>query len=384
MIGTEKNERRDWTMLIFIIPIGIILIIFVGQLAVRLVPFWRVEADMNSNLEPDTSSARPFALLEPILPQILTPMAWAESYLTPGAAVNFPPFLTFEPTSTNLSPTSQPPTDITKTPTPVITGTPPSPTSTIITKTVVPTDSTSTTVTPTTPSPSPTTPSPSPTTPSPSPTTPSPSPTTPSPSPTAPSQTPTGTPIILPTDIFTEVAPPSEISTLTPDGNAGTGIVDGTYVIIDFSGSPIIVLATPDGFYDLIFYEIEDPSNPGYIQFDNIIIGITNDITLGYYEVFQWGNNIPDTNTNVDVNELPPDASCASGQECDNYDINTNDLYPNPGTGIMIDVDTAPGAPPPNSYNFAVIIAPTTGTSGDNAQVDAIVVTEVPIPTPTP
>jgi len=378
MIGTEKNERRDWTLLIFIIPIGIILIILVGQLAVRLVPFWRMNTDMTSNLEPDASSARPFALLEPILPQILTPMAWVESYLTPGAEISFPPFLTFEPTFTP-SPTSPTPTDLTNTPTTVVTGTP-SPTSTAVTGTAVPTD-------PTddggggTPSPTSTTASPSPTTPSPTATTPSPSPTTPS-----PTATPTGTPITIPTDVYTEVAPPTQISTVAPDGDVGPGIVDGTYVIINFSGSPIIVLATPDDFYDLVFYEVEDPSNPGYIQFDHIIIGITNDINLGYYEVFHWGDTTPDTNSNANINELPPDPPCASGQECDNYDISVNDLYPTPGTGILIDVDTAPGAPPPNSYNFVVIIAPTTGASGDNAQVDAIVVTEVPteVPTPTP
>ncbi len=127
MIGTEKNERRDWTLLIFIIPLGIILIILVGQLAVRLVPSWRVNTDMNSNLEPDASSARPFALLEPILPQILTPMAWVESYLTPGAEISFPPFLTFEPSAT---PTSIPNT-------PISTIDTPSPTST--TSSLVPT-----------------------------------------------------------------------------------------------------------------------------------------------------------------------------------------------------------------------------------------------------
>ena len=81
---TQKRERRDWALLIFIIPIGILLIIMVGQIGARLLPFWSVNARMRSNMEPGEGSARPFALLEPILPQILTPMAWAETYLTPA------------------------------------------------------------------------------------------------------------------------------------------------------------------------------------------------------------------------------------------------------------------------------------------------------------
>ncbi|HND48523.1 MAG TPA: hypothetical protein PLL95_08170, partial [Anaerolineales bacterium] len=122
MIGTDNNNaRRDWTLLIFIIPLGIILIIFVGQLAVRLIPFWKLDADMNSNLQPDSSSARPLALLEPILPEILTPMAWAENYLTPGAAVNFPPFLTFEPSSTPVIVTATTVAPIVTTTTPTLT-----------------------------------------------------------------------------------------------------------------------------------------------------------------------------------------------------------------------------------------------------------------------
>lgn len=178
------------------------------------------------------------------------------------------------------------------------------------------------------------------------------------------------------------MSPPGAIGTTAPDNNIG-GIADGTYIVIDFSGSPIIVLATPDNFYDLVFYESQLASN---IQLDHIIIGISNNVLLGYYEVFNWGNNAPDTNTNANVDTLPADPACTTpGTECDNYAIPTNNLYPNPGTGILIDVDTAPAAPPPDSYDFIVIISPIiTPSSGNGAQVDAIVVTEVPLPTPTP
>lgn len=375
MIGTEKNERRDWTLLIFIIPLGIILIILVGQLAVRLVPSWRVNTDMNSNLEPDASSARPFALLEPILPQILTPMAWVESYLTPGAEISFPPFLTFQPTLTP-SPTSPTPIDITDTPTAVVTETV-SPTA--VTGTTAPTDRpdngggtpppTSTTVSPTVPSPSPTTPSPSP-----SPTTPSPSP---SPSPTA---TSTGSPSAMASG-YTSVTPHPEIgSTPGPPDNsygseAGLGkIIEKTYVVINFS---VVVENTPDANYDLVLYEY---NNFGWVYLDWMIIGISKDPDgLTYYEVFNWYDGSPDTNTNVgDV----------AGSEIDEQQTNLNQFYDpdNPAgstenqTGILIDVDTAVSKPPADVYDYIVVISP---DGGGSMEVDSIDVTEVPI-SPTP
>ena len=135
------------------------------------------------------------------------------------------------------------------------------------------------------------------------------------------------------------------------------------------------VSSTPDGYYDLIYYE---SALGATIQLDQIIIGIANDI-LGsnyYYEIFNWGNNVRDQNTNVDYATLPA-AACT--QECDNRVIPTSVLYPGSGpysTGILIDVDTAPGAPPPGTYNYLVIISPE-GGSWDPAQVDAVVVTEV-------
>ena len=99
-----------------------------------------------------------------------------------------------------------------------------------------------------------------------------------------------------------------------------------------------------------------------------------------YYVVFNWGsdNNAPETHTNVDYNNLPPDNTNCAEPECDNRNIPTSDLYNN--TGILIDVDNAPSAPPAQTYNYIVIIAPT-NVSPDQIDVDAITVTEIP-PTP--
>jgi hypothetical protein len=81
---------------------------------------------------------------------------------------------------------------------------------------------------------------------------------------------------------------------------------------------------------------------------------------------------------------LPPDPACTdpSAPECDNRVIPAADLYPgasgpDPSTGILIDVDTAPSEPPAGTYDYLVIVSP---SGSDPAQVDSVVVEEVPIP----
>ncbi|MCE7860249.1 MAG: hypothetical protein DYG86_10735 [Chloroflexi bacterium CFX2] len=468
MIHDQKRERRDWTLLIFIIPIGIFLIIIVGQIAIRLIPIWSVNADMNSNLEPDPNSARPFALLEPILPQILTPMAWMEYYLTPGADVYYPPFLTFSPTAspppTEATPTATeaPPTQATPTETP-------SPTSTSATGTASPTNTPEETEPPggsSTPPPSCTDPNannqgqplpcaydpttcedpdannqgqPLPCTYDPTtcedpnannqgqplpctydPTTcedpnannqGQPLPCTYDPTtcedPNANNQ---GQPLpctydppppvcpgahnpdgpepcdygdITTTDpSYTPITPaPTQINVGAPPDNTDRfslsntyQINSGTYVIL---GLNVTVEATPDGNYDLAVYEF---LNYDVIYLDWFVVGITNDDTgATYYEVFNWGNGIPDNNSNV--------ADLAAGGELDNEEVDPSQLYdsdgagPAPQTGILIDVDDGTsGRPPPGTYGFVVIISPTDGV--DAVQVDAVQTVEVPISAP--
>lgn len=405
MISTKKNERRDWTLLIFIIPVGIILIILVGQFAVRLVPFWSVNADMNSNLEPDPASARPFALLEPILPQILTPMAWAQTYLTPGAEISFPPFLTFEPTTTP-SPTPVTPTSTSETPTP--TATTPSPSPTVVVATTPPASggggggSPTTCQDPTADNFGGTLPCDF-------------TSTTTCTDPTADNfggalpcdftstticidtaannyggALPCVFPITSTIDVSvygTPVTPiPSELGVGTApdntnpndDSNIGT-IADGTYIVISLS---VKVEATPDDNYDLVFYEF---NNDGAVYMDRIIIGISDSPTGDiYYEVFNWGNGTADTNSNIgDV----------AGSETDDQQTALTELYdpdkiatppsdgPAPQTGILIDVDKAPSNPPvDHTYNYVVIISPFGGLLSNPAQVDAVQTVEVPTP----
>ena len=342
------RERRDWTLLVFIIPIGIILMLIAGQVAVRFVPEWSLNAGMQSNLDPNNLPIQQNGLVQPVLPAILTPLGWLDTFLTPGAGIEndtFPPFIIFEPSATPV--VTNPPTTAATQPSPTI----PTPTQ--------PTVATPPPATGTKP--------------------PSGGETTVPPTSVVP-PTPTGTPS-TPPPLYIEVSPPpADLGTAAPDGVPGD-LLPNTYTVVDISGKPVIVSGTPDGNYDLIFYESEAGS--GAIYLDHIIIGISNATDGSYYEVFNWGDNVRDENTNVDTNKLPADALCtgAGAPECDNRVIPVTVLYPDPvsgiSTGILIDVDNAPGRPPEGSYNYLVIISPISGAP-DSAQVDAVVVAEVP------
>jgi hypothetical protein len=346
---TPPRERRDWTLLVFIIPIGIILMLIAGQVAVRLVPEWSLNAGMQSNLDPNNLPMQQNGLVQPVLPAILTPLGWLDTFLTPGAGSEnnaFPPFIIFEPSATPVV-TNPPPTAATQ-------PSPTAPTATAPTV-VVPPPATGTKP-------------------------PGGGETTVPPTSTTAVPTPTGTPS-TPPPLYPSVVPPVELDVNTPPDGVPGSILPGTYTIVDLAGNPVSVSGTPDGNYDLIFYESE--VGPGSIYLDHIIIGVSNTTDGSYYEVFNWGNNVRDENTNVDTTKLPADASCtgASAPECDNRVIPVTALYPDPvsgiSTGILIDVDNAPGRPPEGSYGYLVIISPISGDL-DSAQVDSVVVAEVP------
>jgi hypothetical protein len=137
------------------------------------------------------------------------------------------------------------------------------------------------------------------------------------------------------------------------------------------------VLGISETNYDLVYYESE--FSPGIVLLDNVIVGISQyaDAHI-YFEVFNWGDNVRDTNTNVDTNILPADPLCLApfAPECDNREIPALSLYPYPGTGILIDIDNAPSAPPIGGYQYIVIICPLSG--GDPSEVDSIEVLPPP------
>jgi len=362
---TSTRERRDWTLLIFIIPIGIILMLIAGQIAIQLVPIWSINAGMQSNLDPNNLPNQQSGPAQPILPAILTPLGWFDTFLTPGAdtenQIVFPPFVIFEPSATpvvtHLPPTAVTPPPVTPvTDTPIVTTLPP------VTPTKKPPTSTPPTSTPPTSTP----------------------PTSTPPTSTPPTSTPpTSTP---PTEVsITSTVPPSATAvTPAPADVVGTpdpqiyNLEDGTYIVLNLGSKPLQVTGSnPD--YDLVYYEMEFsvfgvPS--GNIYLDQVMIGITNDPTGGtFYTVFYWGDSDPDMNSNVG------DIAVSTGGEADNQQIALSDLYGTDPyqTGIAIDVDNADSNPPVNSYQYVVIFAPTTG-GGESANINAVEVIPEPPP----
>ncbi|MFN8412176.1 MAG: hypothetical protein U0Z26_07295 [Anaerolineales bacterium] len=405
----DNTKRRDWSLIIFILPIGILLMLLAGQLAIRMAPNWLIDGEINSNLDPETASKQQALVVRPVSNGILTPMSWWDTFLTPGAddgsGVSYPPFVIFVPTSTpTLKPTTTPvvtatsatPTVTasktpTSTPTKKPTGETPSPTST---KTSTPT----VTTTPTTCTdplatnnggPLPCTYPPTTCTDPLATNNGGPLPCTYPPTTcTDPLATNNGGPLpcVYPTPTGFPSTPDASWTpaTLAPvvvigtpvAGGPSSTIPQGSYTVINISGRPIVVVGTAETNYDLVYYETESLSSPGNIQLDNVILGISTHADGSvYYEVFNWGNGIPDTNTNV-----------ASVPENDNQIIPTTNLYSNPGTGILIDVDNATSAPPPDTYNYLVVIAPvsTSKPASESIDVGAVDVTEVSSPQPTP
>ena len=382
MRRTER-DRRDWSLLVFVVPLGILLMLLAGQLAMRIIPWWILNADMRSALSVDGQAA-PIPLFNA---QILTPFAWQDTYLTPSVGDGFvyPPFIVIEPSVViGTLPTNVPGT--TSTPqAPIPTATQPRSTATLnsppplrtatsnLTKnpptatkvagiTATNTLTRTTTATPTgTATPTQTGTS------------------TATPTGTAtPTQTgtstatSTATPTKSPTPVATgypSTMEPGLTGPLPIDITGPDGIVDpipqGSYAVVDLGANPVMVYGPLDLNYEIVFYEIEG-ANPGFIYLDNIIFGITND-PLGqtFYKVFDWGDGITDFNTNI-----------SSWPELDNQEIPMASLYN--GTGILIDADNAASEPPPviNGYRYLVIIAPVkpppNPNPGETIDVDAI------------
>ena len=149
-----------------------------------------------------------------------------------------------------------------------------------------------------------------------------------------------------------------------PDGNV-YDIPDNTSVTF-FMSRPIV--ADGDGAADFVFYEL--PTGSG-IDLDQIIIEIsTTGLPGSWLPVFYWGNNSPDTNTNVD-NVNIPNIAAACPTEVDNCAIDSGDLYNN--TGIRIDVDNSPLSSGLSQGNYYWIRFTEPGLgSTDGAHVDAI------------
>ena len=403
MKNSSTRERRDWTLLIFIIPIGIILMLIAGQVAIRLAPFWSITADMRSKLDPNSAPIRQMGLVQPIGAGILTPY---DVNLTPdsdGGVIVFPPIVIFEPNGTPPISISQEPTALpatqtvppsptkvntaiptatkiltplytqiyptmTKRPTNAPTSTPPKTITATTTGTPTPTRTRTATGTVTlTPTRTPTfTPTPTITltftqtfTPTPS-FTPTETPTitptftqtfTPTETPTI---TPTPTPTSTPTPVVTDPIPP--VIGTDPDGSVYL-LPSGSALTLDF-----IIEVNGDSIWDLVYYERAAGSG---IYLDWITIQIGDG--LNWYTVFDWGDEMADTFTNMDFTNLTLPLPAPPPNEPDQRDISTLDLYNL--TGIAIDLDN--GMVPQGTYLYLRIYAPA-GDADGQLEIDAI------------
>jgi uncharacterized repeat protein (TIGR01451 family) len=101
---TDRRDLRDWFIITVIILIGFLCLIVAGSMAIRFSPSWKLSADMDSHLDPNSDylTRRPQGYIEPVDQSILTPPLWIGFFQTPGATV---PQRTALPTQT-AAPTS--------------------------------------------------------------------------------------------------------------------------------------------------------------------------------------------------------------------------------------------------------------------------------------
>lgn len=120
----------------------------------------------------------------------------------------------------------------------------------------------------------------------------------------------------------------------------------------------INVTANGDAGYDLVIYEF--PAGSG-IWLDWVIIEISDG--NNWYTIFHWGDNVADTNTNMDFNRL---SNPQTPPEPDQRDIPSAELYNS--TGIAIDIDSVV---PPGTYSYIRFTAPGGDVDGQT-EIDAI------------
>jgi len=131
-------------------------------------------------------------------------------------------------------------------------------------------------------------------------------------------------------------------------------------------------ISTTHGGYDFVYYVVADPVSIGNIALDWVIVSLCTDMTcVTSYQVFYWGDNFLDSNTNIGA------AGYGGGAgEIDNALIPMTNppLFGAPTTGIAIDADPALVAGlPAGTYQYVRIYSPYFG-GNDPPEVDAVVV----------
>ena len=126
----------------------------------------------------------------------------------------------------------------------------------------------------------------------------------------------------------------------------------------------INLTADGDSAWDLVFYEYSVIPLFDGVWLDWIVIEISDG--NNWYTVFNWGDNIRDTNTNVDYTILTVPVTPPDPEEVDQRPVATGDLYN--GSGIAIDIDSIVS---PGTYIYIRFYAPT-GDADGGTEIDAI------------
>jgi uncharacterized repeat protein (TIGR01451 family) len=117
------------------------------------------------------------------------------------------------------------------------------------------------------------------------------------------------------------------------------------------------VTAHGDGSPDLVYYELRNFDPGPYILLDWVRIQVGDGVN--WYTIYDWGNGIPDGNTNV--------ASFSPEDDQLRIDIpSVPPLYNN--TGIAIDIDSM--VPAPGTYPYIRFISSPYGTGDDGGETD--------------
>jgi hypothetical protein len=328
----SEGERRGWILVTVFLLIGLLCVFVVGNLAIRFAPRWTLQADMRSRLDPDSAyfTSQPGFPIQPLDSAILTPPIWIHAFLTPGQVIPTripitPIIPTITPELTHIPPTNRPSVTPTSTgiflfftPTEATTPNPPLSKTATNTAAPVPTETSAITLLPT----------------------------------SIITATETWTATSMPTEIAGSSATPTATSVYTdpPPGEIGP-IPDGNVYNLPAGGSLTLALDSSihvngHNGYDLVYYEL--PMGSG-IWLDWVTVEVGDG--SNWYTVFNWGDNIPDSNSNMDFTKLPYPVMTPfpPPEEPDQRDIPSDYLYPFPGTGVAIDLD---GVVPPGTYPY--------------------------------
>ena len=344
-----EQERRDWFIIPLILGIGFLCVIVAGQWALRFSPSWKLNTNMESNLDPNSDflTRKPSGFIEPVDPSILTEPVWINLFLTPGASfITGTPFP--EATITSSFITSTTPINIASTTNTNIAIA--SPTNTFV---YFPLTSSSTS----------------------------------KPKPTATSTTfsiYTSTPTVAVTSSWTSTPTPTQSATATststppatttptptntpdlsepdfggPDGNTTT-LGSGNWVEYNLSG----FLLDGNSSWDTVYYEWEEASSAGKIHLGAVRIEVYDQTTAAWYEIYNWGDGAADTNASYNNSNSEPDG----------FPIDKSLLYGAPplNTGIAIDIDT-PAAGQGGSIGDLITKIRITSLSSANCDVDSL------------